>query len=92
VASRPIIRQVEINGRGLLRDFAGKEISHAQFAKNYSVRIAPVVFFFNAKGESLSGPLIGAMIPDFYGAYFDAALGDAQSKLRPAPHEHSRPE
>ena len=90
-APKPVIRQVEINGGGFLRDFAGKEITHAQFAKNYSVRIAPVVFFFNAKGELLSGPLIGAMIPDFYGAYFDAALSEAQSKVRP-PSEPGRPE
>lgn len=92
VPRKPIIRQIEMNGRNLLRDFVGKEISHAEFAKNHGARIAPVVFFFNAKGESLTGPLIGAMIPDFYGAYFDAALSEAQSKLHPAPREPSRPE
>ena len=89
---KPIIRQIEINGRDFLRDFAGKEITHAQFAKTYGARIAPVVFFFNAEGESLAGPLIGAMIPDFYGAYFDAALSEAQSKVRPPPREPSPPE
>ena len=81
-ARQPVIRQVEINGSERLRDFDGKEITHAEFARNHKVRIAPVVFFFNAKGELLSEPLVGSMIPDFYGAYFDAAFSEAKSKLR----------
>lgn len=79
--SQPVIRQIEINGRERLRDFDGKEITHAEFARNHKVRIAPVVFFFNAKGELLSEPLVGSMIPDFYGAYFDAAFSEAKSTL-----------
>ena len=81
-APQPVIRQVEINGSERLRDFEGREITHAEFARNHKVRIAPVVFFFNAKGELLSEPLVGSMIPDFYGAYFDAAFSEAKSKLR----------
>ena len=81
---KAIIRQVEINGSERLRDFNGKEISHAEFARHHKASIAPVVFFFNAKGELLAAPLIGSMIPDFYGAYFDGALNEARSKLRDA--------
>lgn len=81
---KAIIRQVEINGNERLRDFSGKEMSHAEFARHHKANIAPVVFFFNAKGELLTAPLIGSMIPDFYGAYFDAALNEARSKLRDA--------
>ncbi len=81
-APQAVIRQVEINGRQRLRDFDGKEITHAEFARNHKVHIAPVVFFFNAKGELLGEPLVGSMIADFYGAYFDAAFSEAKSKLR----------
>lgn len=84
VAPKAIIRQVEVNGSERLRDFNGKDISHAEFARHHKAGIAPVVFFFNAKGELLTAPLIGSMIPDFYGAYFDAALNEAGSKLRDA--------
>ncbi len=81
---KAIIRQVEVNGSERLRDFNGKEMSHAEFARHHKASVAPVVFFFNAKGALLTAPLIGSMIPDFYGAYFDAALNEAKSKLRDA--------
>lgn len=48
----------------------------------YTAKIAPVVVFFNAKGELLAEPLLGSMIPDFYGAYFDAVFNEAKSELR----------
>ena len=83
-APRAIIRQVEVNGSERVRDFNGKDMSHAEFARQYKASIAPVVFFFNAKGQLLAAPLVGSMIPDFYGAYFDAALNEAGSKLREA--------
>ena len=82
VTPKPVIRQVEINGREPLGDFDGSQISHAEFAQRYKVKLAPVVFFFDAKGKQLAAPLVGAMLPDFYGAYLDAALGEAKSTLR----------
>ncbi|MCY7386676.1 MAG: thioredoxin, partial [Burkholderiales bacterium] len=74
-----LIRQVEINGQEKLRDFSGRSITHADFASNYKIKVAPVVMFFGVGGEQLAAPLVGAMIPDFYGAYFDAALAEAKS-------------
>ena len=81
---KPVIRQVEISGREILHDFMGREITHAEFVKRYKINIAPVVLFFDANGALLAAPLVGSMIPDFYGAYFDAAFDDAKSKLRTA--------
>ena len=81
-AAKPVIRQVEVRGGETLRDFDGKQITHAEFARRHKVRIAPVVFFFDGKGTQLTAPLVGSMIPDFYGAYFDTALDEAKSKLR----------
>ena len=82
--ARPAIRQVELNGRELLRNFDGKEITHAEFARRHKVKIAPVVFFLDGKGALLTEPLMGSMIPDFYGAYFEAAFDEAKSRLRAA--------
>ena len=79
----PLIRQVEINGQDAMRDFNGRATTHAEFASHYKIKIAPVVMFFDAKGEMIAEPLVGAMIPDFYGAYFDEALAEAKSKLHP---------
>lgn len=80
--SKPTIRQVELNGRELLRDFDGREITHAEFSRRHNVNIAPVLFFLDGTGALLAEPLVGSMIPDFYGAYFDAAFNEAKSKLR----------
>lgn len=77
----PLIRQIEFNGPQRVIDFAGKAISHAEFARRYQVKLAPVVLFFAPDGEVIADPLVGAMIPDFYGAYFDAALAQARAKL-----------
>ena len=85
---KPSIRQVEISGREMLLDFMGREITHAEFAKRYNINIAPVVLFFDASGALLAEPLVGSMIPDFYGAYFDAAFDEAKSKLRTAGNKN----
>ena len=82
--TKPVIRQVEINGLARLRDFTGRDGTHAAFARYHKANMAPVVFFFSAKGELLTEPLVGAMIPDFYGAYFDAAFSEAKSRLNAA--------
>lgn len=80
--SLPLIRQVELNGADGMVDFDGKKISHATFAKHLKAKIAPVVYFFGPDGRQLVEPLVGAMIADFYGAYFDAALENAASQMR----------
>ena len=81
--SLPLIRQVELNGTDALADFDGKNISHARFAKHLKAKLAPVVYIFGPDGRQLVEPLVGAMIPDFYGAYFDAALANAITRMNP---------
>jgi thioredoxin-related protein len=78
---KPLIRQVELNGQEILRDFSGRTTTHGEFSRRYKIRIAPVVMFFDARGEMIAAPLVGSTIPDFYGAYFDAALAEARSRL-----------
>ena len=71
-----------MNSRRLSRNtVAGKKITHAEFSRRYQVRLVPVVFFFGPNGTQLTEPLVGSMIPDFYGAYFDAALLKARAQL-----------
>ena len=82
VRDAPIIRQVEMNGNERMIDFVGKAIRHVEFSRRYGVKLAPVVFFFAPNGDLLADPLVGAMIADFYGAYFDAALATARAKLQ----------
>lgn len=79
--ARPIVRQVEINGTAPVRDFDGSTITHAEFAVRHKFKLAPIVMFFGNKGEMLAKPLVGSMIPDFYGAYLDSALSEARANL-----------
>lgn len=81
---KPLIRQININGRDILRDFSGQTTTHAEFASRYKISIAPVVMFFDAQGELVTEPLVGSKIPDFYGAYFDAALTEATLSVQRA--------
>ena len=80
-AAKPVIRQIELRGNAVLVDFNGERKTHAAFARERRASIAPVVMFLDAKGQTLAAPLIGAMIPDFYGAYFDAALAEARARM-----------
>ena len=80
-AHTPIIRQVELNGERQLIDFNGKRITHGAFSRRLGITLAPVVLFFSPQGNQLAEPLIGSMIADFYGAYFDASLASARAAL-----------
>jgi thioredoxin-related protein len=83
--TKPVfIRQIELKGSDSLIGFNGEKMTHAEFARLNKAAIAPVIFFFGARGESVAEPLIGAMIPDFYGAHFDAALATAKARIRTA--------
>lgn len=79
-ANKPaaILRQVEIRGQTTLVDFDGTKTTHAEFARRHQAGIAPIVLFLDADGRSIAEPIVGASIPDFYGAYFEASLSAAR--------------
>jgi len=76
-----LIRQVELNGKDSLIGFNGEMLTHAEFSRRNKATVAPVVLFFGADGERIAEPLLGVMLPDFYGAYFDAALAAAKARM-----------
>jgi hypothetical protein len=80
-ASRALFRQVEIDRTLAVVDFDGRASTHRAIAERYGVRLSPTVVVVDARGQPLAEPIVGLM-PDFYGAYLDAALAGAQAKLR----------
>lgn len=56
-------------------------VTHAQWAQRYGVRAAPTVLLLSSSGELLAEPLVGASIPDFYGAYLEERIETAKRKL-----------
>ena len=78
---RAIIRQVDLKSSLGLIDFEGQRVSHASFAQAQNIKFAPVVAFYGKDAKPLTDPLIGTMLPDFYGQYLDDALTTATFKL-----------
>jgi thioredoxin-related protein len=78
---RAIVRQIEINSTQIVIDVDGKAISHREFAQKLGAKVAPTVFFLNAKAEQIATPLEGGLLPDFYSAYLDDAIEAATKKM-----------
>ncbi len=78
---RAIIRQVDLKSSLGLIDFEGRHSSHASFAQAQNIKFAPVVAFYGKDAKLLIDPLVGTMLPDFYGQYLDDALATATRKL-----------
>ena len=76
-----LIREVDMQSTRLIRETAGTSVSQAEWARRHAVRFAPTVLLLGVGGELLAEPLVGASIPDFYGAYLEERIRAAQAKL-----------
>jgi thioredoxin-related protein len=82
---RAILREVVIDSERPLIDFHHRRSTHAALADERGVDLVPAVHFVDHEGARLADPVIGRIIPDWYGAYIDRALGHAASALRRQP-------
>lgn len=80
-AGRAIIRQIDIAGEHPVVGFAGERTTHGDIARLHDVRAAPVVAFWDGDGRTAAEPLRGMLLPDFYGAYLEAAIEAARGRL-----------
>ena len=71
-----------LDKRRNLQDFEGGLVSPADQARAWKARFTPTVLFFDARGREVAERLVGMALPDFYGAYLDARLREARTKLR----------
>lgn len=76
------IRQIDQDSDRPLIDFAGKPTTHARFAAAQKVSLVPVVAVFGPRGEPLAEAIVGLRLRDFYGAYLEAQIDEARSRLR----------
>ena len=58
--------------------FDGKATSAAAQTRAWKATFTPTVLFLGPQGQMLAEPLVGAAIPDFYGAYLDERLALAR--------------
>jgi hypothetical protein len=64
-----------------VRDFRGKATSHDQLLRAWDITTYPTVLFFGKGAREVAERLVGASIPDFYGAYLEQRLQQARAGL-----------
>lgn len=74
---KAVLRQIDVNSVAPLIGFDGHETTHGAFARLHAARLAPVVMFLDQRGGMLAEPLVGLMLPDFYGAYLENAIEES---------------
>ncbi len=65
------LREVFFDRNTPLIDFAGRTVTHRQFAREHQVKLSPTLISFDSNGQALSAPLIGIGSADFYAYYLD---------------------
>ena len=76
-----VVRQINIDSDAPLTDFSGKPTTHARFSAQQKIKLVPVVAFYGQHGETLSAPIIGVRIADFYQSYLEDAIKDSAKRL-----------
>jgi thioredoxin-related protein len=76
-----LIREVDMHSTHVIKGQGNQSMTHVEFAKRHGIRFAPTVLLLGPGGNLLAEPLVGASIPDFYGAYLDERIQTARSKL-----------
>lgn len=76
--------QVDMRSRLSIQDFSGATLTQDQLIRNWGIKVAPSVLFFGRGGVEVAERLVGASIPDFYGAYLDERLRTARLAVTPA--------
>lgn len=59
--------------------FDGRKYTGKTLAAPLNVKFSPTVMVFNSKGAVAGKPLLGASLPEFYGAYLDELIRVAWS-------------
>ena len=74
--------QITVDDRAApLTGFDGKHTTAAEQVKRWKATFTPTVLFLGPQGQELAERLVGASIPDFYGAYLDERLQTARKAL-----------
>ena len=73
---QPVV-QIDMGSVVSMRDFQGATTTQGAQAGAWNVKVAPTLLFFGKGGREVAARLVGASIPDFYGAYLEQRLRDA---------------
>ncbi|MES2102158.1 MAG: thioredoxin fold domain-containing protein [Pseudomonadota bacterium] len=73
--------QIDLGSTQPLVDFDGATRTHDAFARARNATFTPTVLFLGPRGAEIAERLVGAGVPDFYGAYFEQRLDTARQAL-----------
>ncbi len=71
-----------LDRKTVLQDLAGQSTTPYAQAKAWNVRVAPTLLFLNHQGKEVTERLEGMGSTDFYGAYLDERIAQAQQSLK----------
>ncbi|WP_246183753.1 hypothetical protein [Pandoraea anhela] len=75
------VREIGMDSTTPVRDFDGATTTGVAWARAHGVKVSPTVLFLDTNGRPVADPLIGAGLPDFYGAYLDDAIAHGRARL-----------
>ncbi len=79
--NRVLIRSISLDPHETVIDFDGRLLDTDRFAARYGVSLTPTLVFLNSDGIELSEKLVGIWSEDFYGAYIDKRIDQAEASL-----------
>lgn len=85
----PLHRQGELHAvqidmldrRSTLLDFQGQSSNARALTRQWGVRIAPTLLFFDSEGREVAQRLEGIAVPEFYGVFLEQRLAQARAAL-----------
>lgn len=80
-----LVQQIEMTDRAPVIDFDGKPTTGAKLSVRYDIHLAPTVLFFGPGGKEIGERIVGALTPDFYGAFLDRSIDEGAKALKAAP-------
>jgi thioredoxin-related protein len=81
-----IVREIEVDSRQPMRDFAGQPTTQREFAGKQEVKRVPTVIVFDDEGKRAATPIVGLMSSDFYGLYLEQSIDAGLTRVRSATH------
>ncbi|VVD61542.1 thioredoxin-like protein [Pandoraea horticolens] len=75
------VREIGMDSSATVRDFDGSTTTGVAWARAHGVKVSPTVLFLDTRGRPVADPLIGAGLPDFYGAYLDDAIARGRARM-----------
>lgn len=77
-----LIRNLKIDDTYLLSDTTGKQLTPAELANKYKLKVTPTLLFLDGKGNEVSEKLVGVYLLDFYSHYVDQAIDQGLKIIR----------